>query len=261
MADERCEHCGRPPWRPTGGWDGAVPDYETCCHLPGGNWCKTAAAGYQAGLATAESGHHGPIDGPIDGPIPRGSDEQDLRTRVAELEGMQFRVWQWVTSTFGLPTADDVRERSLRFVEEALELAQSLGMSDSTAHGLVDYVWGRPAGEPTQEVGGVMVTLLALAEQYGIDVFTAALTEIARIETPDVIEKCQRKQAQKEIEGVTAEHEGVAKFEAVRERQDKERDLLRKLLAEAAEAMAEDSHARRWAVLIARMQMALKESV
>lgn len=40
---------------------------------------------------------------------------------------------------------------------------------------------------------------------------------------------------------------------------ERERDHLRRLLKEAADAMSEDSHARRWAVLLARMGMALKE--
>lgn len=128
-----------------------------------------------------------------------------LRARVAELEGMQSRVWRWVVSTFGEPTAADVSERAMRFTEEALELAQSVGMSDATALRLVDYVWSRPAGEPSQEVGGTMVTLLTLAEQHGLDVLASALTEIARIETPEVIAKCQRHQAEKESQGMASE--------------------------------------------------------
>lgn len=53
-------------------------------------------------------------------------------------------------------------ERNHRFLEEALELVQSLGCTAAEARMLVDYTFGRPTGEPRQEVGGVMVTLAAL---------------------------------------------------------------------------------------------------
>ena len=59
-------------------------------------------------------------------------------------------------------------QRNHRFLEEALELVQSLGCTASEAHQLVDYVFGRPVGEPTQELGGAIITLHALAgQQYG----------------------------------------------------------------------------------------------
>ena len=38
-----------------------------------------------------------------------------------------------------------------RFLEEALELVQACGATASEAHQLVDYVYGRPVGEPAQE--------------------------------------------------------------------------------------------------------------
>ena len=76
---------------------------------------------------------------------------------------------------------DDGTERNHRFLEEALELVQSLGCTQSEAHQLVGYVYGRPVGEPVQELGGVMVTLAALASCHDMDFEEAGETELARV--------------------------------------------------------------------------------
>jgi hypothetical protein len=94
----------------------------------------------------------------------------------------------------GVALADDVRSNH-RFLEEALELVQSLGCTASEAHQLVDYVFGRPVGDPFQELGGTMVTLSALASCHDIDLEEAAETELARAWT--VIEAIRAKQATK----------------------------------------------------------------
>ena len=79
-----------------------------------------------------------------------------------DLWPLQSRVLPWMLACFGPTIPFDKTERNHRFLEEALELVQSIGCTQSEAHQLVDYVYGRPAGEPSQEVGGVMVTLAAL---------------------------------------------------------------------------------------------------
>lgn len=72
------------------------------------------------------------------------------------------RVRKWVEKTFGSEIADSKLERNFRFLEESLELVQSLGMTKEQILTLVDYTMARPAGEPEQELGGVLVTLMAL---------------------------------------------------------------------------------------------------
>jgi hypothetical protein len=86
----------------------------------------------------------------------------------------------WVTACFGPVIAADKTERHHRFLEEALELAQSAGGTASEAHQLVDYVFGRPVGEMGQEIGGVMNTLAALCEAFGHDMTTCADKELER---------------------------------------------------------------------------------
>ncbi|MEP3668952.1 MAG: hypothetical protein ABJN42_19690, partial [Roseibium sp.] len=86
-------------------------------------------------------------------------------------------------------------ERNHRFLEEALELVQALGCSRSEAHQLVDYTFNRDIGEPSQEVGGVMVTLAAVCGAYGLDMMANGETELARVWTK--VEKIRKKQAAK----------------------------------------------------------------
>lgn len=109
----------------------------------------------------------------------------------------QSRVAPWMQECFGAAIASDVRERGDRLLEEVLELLQSHGYDPSRVATLRDYVFGRPIGEPQQEVGGVMVTLAAYCLATGIDMHTAGDTELARISAPEVVERIRLKQASK----------------------------------------------------------------
>lgn len=95
-------------------------------------------------------------------------------------EPFQDRVAKWMQATFDAETVSNKAERNHRFLEESLELVQSLGCTQAEAHMLVDYVFGRPVGECEQETGGVMVTLAALANANNIRVNRAAETELTR---------------------------------------------------------------------------------
>ena len=107
----------------------------------------------------------------------------------------QSRVQPWMLACFEPEIASDKTERNHPFLEEALELVQATGCSQSEAHQLVDYVFGRPVGDPPQEVGGVMVTLAALCLAQQMEMHEAGETELARIWTK--VEQIRAKQAAK----------------------------------------------------------------
>jgi len=109
----------------------------------------------------------------------------------------QDRVHPWLLECFGPEIAADTVERNHRFLEEALELVQSCSCTQEDAHKLVDYVFNRPIGEKTQEVGGVMVTLAALCLANKLDMHTAGEVELTRILSPEITEKIRIKQATK----------------------------------------------------------------
>lgn len=116
---------------------------------------------------------------------------------------LQSRVHPWLIACFGAEIAGDKMERNHRFLEESIELVQSLGCTQSEAHQLVDYVFNRPTGEPHQEVGGTMITLAALCLANGLDMDAAGEDELARIWTK--IEKIRAKQAAKPTHSPLAE--------------------------------------------------------
>jgi hypothetical protein len=94
----------------------------------------------------------------------------------------QRRVKPWMLQTFGRDISADITERCDRFTEESIELVQSLSMPKDRVLQLVDYVYSRPAGEPEQEVGGVMVTLAALClATPDLEMNECAEIELARI--------------------------------------------------------------------------------
>lgn len=116
----------------------------------------------------------------------------DMTTYQRMIDGWMEECFQGVT-----PLEQRKSIRSARFLEEALELYQANGLSKESALQLVDYVFNRPVGEPHQEVGGVMVTLAALCTPCGIDLNSAAVSELERINTPEMMDKIRRKQASK----------------------------------------------------------------
>lgn len=105
--------------------------------------------------------------------------------RIRELEGgggdLPTRVKAWLVKAFGEAVALDKSQRNHRFLEEALELVQSLGCTREECHALVDYVYGRPIGEPFQEAGGALLTLAGLCAANDIPMAKAGDTELARV--------------------------------------------------------------------------------
>lgn len=113
------------------------------------------------------------------------------------VESFQARVLPWLMECFGAEIAGDIEERCDRFIEEALELVQSLNWPRERATALIEYVYGRPAGEPHQEAGGGMVTFAALCQAAGLDMVRAGEDELARIMRPEIVQKIRAKQAAK----------------------------------------------------------------
>jgi hypothetical protein len=111
------------------------------------------------------------------------------------LNRFQERVDEWLLACFGEEISRNKTERNHRFLEEALELVQTLGCTASEAHQLVDYTYNRPVGETGQEVGGVMVTLAALCLANGLDMQELGEDELIRVWKK--VEQIRAKQAAK----------------------------------------------------------------
>jgi len=117
-----------------------------------------------------------------------------MRPRTTEHQKL---VAEWIRQVLGEESASNGPERSLRLVEESVELAQVLGVGADEIHRLVDYVFSRPVGEVQREIAGCMVTLYGVASSVGVDVEYAFAKELMRIHQPEVIERVRRRQAEK----------------------------------------------------------------
>jgi hypothetical protein len=93
----------------------------------------------------------------------------------------QSRARPWLVACFGEAQLSDTHNRSDRFMEEAAELYQARGGNLADYIILGQYVFGRPVGQTSQEVGGVMLTLACLCLNEGINMHDCADTELARV--------------------------------------------------------------------------------
>lgn len=103
-------------------------------------------------------------------------------SRVTDVLAAQVRVSNWIRSNFG-SDAMDLQERATRVLEEAIELAQAEGVRIGDVNLLTAHVYAKPAGEPSQEVGGIGVCLLAWAGATDRELWPLIETEIDRIHT------------------------------------------------------------------------------
>lgn len=107
----------------------------------------------------------------------------------------QQRVQEWMLACFGQSVSADKLERADRFLEEVLELLQSVEYPRERIGALEDYVYSRPVGENHQELGGVMLTLAAFCEPHGLFMQAAGEDELLRVWGK--VEKIRKKQARK----------------------------------------------------------------
>lgn len=107
-------------------------------------------------------------------------DIADLKS-LATRNGRQFAIALWTIECFGEEEATSIPQRALRLLEEAIECAQAAGVDLKMAHKLVDFVYDRPVGEIEQEIGGVSVTLLALAAAVGTSAEFVEQAEVERV--------------------------------------------------------------------------------
>lgn len=93
----------------------------------------------------------------------------------------QKRVAAWCAAAFGADHSSNVEQRGLRLAEEAIEAAQAAGCDPATIHKLVDYIYAKPAGELKQELGGVGLCVLAMADAAGFSADDAERIEVNRV--------------------------------------------------------------------------------
>lgn len=93
----------------------------------------------------------------------------------------QRTVSEWCAAAFGNDHAYSIQQRGIRMLEEAIEAYQACGCQADMAHRLVNYIFAKEPGNLKQELGGVGVTVLALAAAAVVSADEAERDEVARI--------------------------------------------------------------------------------
>ena len=92
------------------------------------------------------------------------------------------RFLAWAHETFG-DVALNPAERSMRFTEEAIELALACNMPRDTLDSIITRVYARPQGNIQMEVAQCQVTLELLSKVLRIDLDAAATEEFQRVQS------------------------------------------------------------------------------
>jgi NTP pyrophosphatase (non-canonical NTP hydrolase) len=98
----------------------------------------------------------------------------------------QAQVFNWCVAAFGEAHALSLRQRGLRLAEEAIEAAQACEVDLEQLINLVRFVYTRPVGDLAQELGGIGVTVLALAAAANLDADGEEAREVTRVLAKDL---------------------------------------------------------------------------
>lgn len=99
-----------------------------------------------------------------------------------EISKAQLKTHDWFNSTFkrDIQGEGQATDRANRFVEEALELVQAIGITKESIRLQLDRVYSRPVGEVKQEIGGTILTLSLIASSQDLlmdDCWSAAIED------------------------------------------------------------------------------------
>lgn len=117
----------------------------------------------------------------------------------------QQRTVEWCKNAFGADHQASIPQRGIRLAEEAIETAQAAGCDAMMLHRLVDHVYSRPVGDLQQELGGVGITLLALAAAAGLSADDCERRELERIQAKPY-SHFRARNAEKNAAGFDATH-------------------------------------------------------
>jgi hypothetical protein len=110
---------------------------------------------------------------------------------------------EWAIAAFTYKEATDLKQRALRLLEEAYEGYQACDGDPVMARKLLDEIDRRPVGTIFQELGGIGVTAMVLAQAAGVDFDNAVATELERVLSKP-IEHFTKRNAKKNAKGFLA---------------------------------------------------------
>lgn len=124
-----------------------------------------------------------------------GFNQKSERLKMYDSATLAQRTSQFLLDCWPDNPVIEPKVRVLRFLEEALELAQSMGITREKALEQVEYTFGREIGDPKQEFGGTVFTLTNVGVALGLDLVTEGYRAVD--EAYDRIEKIREKSKSK----------------------------------------------------------------
>lgn len=111
------------------------------------------------------------------------------------LRQRQEAAYQWALDTYG-NRALGSRYQALRYLEKAMELALTQGLTVEDFHLVGRYVANKKSGDTRGAVGDLAINLLILAENKGLSVDSCLSDSLNRINALDP-DACRRKDDEK----------------------------------------------------------------
>ncbi len=111
---------------------------------------------------------------------------------------------RWVKETFGHAVYRSPKERALRLLEEAVELAQSSGVYRDQAVKVLEHVYAKPKGNPRDELVDVFFCTLVYANLAEVKLGEEVIEEQRLIWSNEMMTRIQNKYEDKIKKGLTA---------------------------------------------------------
>lgn len=97
------------------------------------------------------------------------------------MSDLSEETYHWGMATFGPNVMGDKREQVIRFLEEAMELAQSLGLDVEDTLRIAQFVFQRKPGKPRKEIGDVAIMLSYLSRLEGTTIEDAHRQQLSEV--------------------------------------------------------------------------------
>lgn len=104
----------------------------------------------------------------------------NVSEETSSLAALDAIAFDWALRCFGDQMANP-QERTLRMIEEAIEVGQAAGLPEVLLHEQVFEVYKRPRGTLTKELGGLCHTLRLLCTTLGVNPEALRVAELRRV--------------------------------------------------------------------------------
>jgi len=108
-----------------------------------------------------------------------------------KLRKLQSRSLEWYQRAISIPSSFTRLDRVEHFIHRAIQIARAVGVTPAELDLMIDKAKHDAIMMPNQAVGATLVTLSAVAGNYGLELDRCAKDELERLWDPKVVARCQ----------------------------------------------------------------------